>query len=166
MPARSLLDFCDMPALTLPPDCGAAPNADMLLILPPTPRARKPAQPFCTAEPACPNTFCADDGRRCCALSNADGADGAEEDKVADDSEREKPEVDPAFAVHAARRPRMLPMLSREGSGGDAGEYAGRPWPSPSLLLLGPAVALADLPVVSGGSICPALSARLPTVLV
>jgi hypothetical protein len=166
MPARSLLDFRDMPALTLLPDCGAAPSADMLLILPPTPRARKPAQPFCTAEPACPNTFCADDGRRCCALSNADGADGAEEDKVADDSEREKPELDPAFAVHAARRPRMFPMLSREGSGGDAGEYAGRPWPSPSLLLLGPAIAFADLLVVSGGSICPALSAMLPAVVV
>ena len=83
------------------------------------------------------------------------------------DSEREKPELDCAAAcVHAVRRFRMLPTLSRDGNGGGAarvwvvllpGEKAGRPCPSPSLLRLGPAATLAyELRRgISGGGIAP-----------
>ena len=66
------------------------------------------------------------------------------EERLAEEPERgrESDVVDWAAAVHAASRPRMLPTFSRDGIGGPkGGENAGRPCPSPSRLLLGPATA-------------------------
>lgn len=63
-------------------------------MLPPTPLARKPAQPFETAEPAVPITRCAELGMRC------ENVEGAIDATLADDSERGS-EVEPEAAALA-----------------------------------------------------------------
>jgi hypothetical protein len=111
-------------------------------MLPAIPLVLRPAQPFETAEPACPRARCADPGARCEGAVIGDMAVDAIED---DDSDRENPENDDedcAAEVHAANRVRMFPTFSLEGNVGGVGDNAGCPCPSPSWLLLDPAPAV------------------------